>query len=208
MLPYANIIRSMANAETDFDDGVVFTLHSSGYALNRATHQYVSDLTNELATANGYVVGGVAAGVLSRTLTAANSWGVVRANGTAYALGDVVRPAATNGFLYRAVAVSGVTAGAPPAYPTAIGQTVVDGGVTWACYGIAITVITSANPASWAALSASGIRYMVASDRSTGVAATSPLLAVTDFGSDQTGPGQAWTVAPHPSLGLFHFIHQ
>lgn len=207
MQPYTNFLRVAMNAEVDLDDGMQWTLHGSGYALNRAADVYASSATSELATANGYTAGGIAAGVVARTHTVANSWTVQRAASTAYALGDVVRPAAANGFLYRAT-TAGSTAAGLPAYPTVIGQTVVDGGVTWTCYGIAITVMLAANQPSWAAFSATGIRYVVLADRTTGVAATSPLVAVIDFGTDQAGTGQSWAVTPHAALGNFHFIHQ
>jgi hypothetical protein len=204
---YASLPRLMANAETDFDDGMTFTLHASGYALNRMTDDYANDATSELATAGGYTAGGIAAGVVSRTTTVANSWATQRANSTAYALGDVVRPATGNGFLYRAT-TAGTTAGSIPTYPTVLGQTVVDGGVTWTCYGLAITVFTSANPATWTLTTGvTTIRYLVLADRTTGVASTSPLVAVTDFGTDQSGTGSTWTVTPHPQLGLFHIVH-
>lgn len=205
---YTNFLRVAMNAEVDLDDGMQWTLHGSGYALNRAADVYANAATSELATGGGYTSGGIPAGVVSRTHTVANSWATQRANGGTYALGDVVRPAAANGFLYRAVAVSGVAGGAVPTYPTTIGLTVVDGGVTWVCYGIAITVLTAANPASWPAFSATGIRYLVLADRSTGGASTSPLVSVTDFGTDQAGTGQSWTVTPHATLGIAHFIHQ
>lgn len=204
---YTNFLRIAMNAEVDFDDGMTWTLHGSGYTLNRTTDDYANDATSELATGGGYTAGGISAGVVSRTHTVANSWGVQRAASTAYVAGDVVRPAAANGFLYRAT-TSGTTGVGLPTYPTIIGQTVVDGGVTWTCYGIAITVMTAAVQASWPAFSATGIRYLVLADRSTGVAATSPLAAVTDFGSDQAGTGQSWSVTPHAALGYFHFIHQ
>jgi hypothetical protein len=207
MQVYTKALTQMVNAETDFDDGMTFTLHTSSYALARTADDYVNDLTNELATANGYTVGGIPAGVVSRTHTVANSWGVSRAASTAYVVGDVVRPASANGFLYRATN-SGSTAAGLPTYPTVLGQTVVDSGVTWECYGIAITVFTSANAATWAAFSATGIRYLVLSDRTAGTAATQPLIAVSDFGTDQAGTGQSWTVTPHAALGWFHFIHQ
>jgi hypothetical protein len=207
MQVYTNFLRIAMNAEVDLDDGMTWTLHGSGYTLNRTTDDYANDATSELGTGSGYTAGGISAGVVSRTHTAANSWAVQRAASTAYVLGDVVRPAAANGFLYRATS-SGTTGAGLPTYPTVIGQTVVDGGVTWTCYGIAITVLTAANQASWPAFSATGIRYLVLADRSTGVASTSPLVAVTDFGTDQSGTGQSWTVTPHAALGYFHFIHQ
>lgn len=205
---YTQFMRQALNAEVDLDDGMTFTLHTSTYALNRTTDDYANDATNELGTANGYTAGGIAAGVVSRTHTVANSWAVQRAASTAYTVGDVVRPAAANGFLYRATG-SGTTAAGLPTYPTTLGLTVVDGGVTWECYGIAITVLTSANPPTWASpFSATGIRYMVLADRTTGVASTSPLVSVSDFGTDQAGTGGTWGVTPHPSLGLAHIIHQ
>lgn len=204
---YTKATLAMVNAETDFDDGMTITLHTSAYAMSRTADDYVNDLTGELPTANGYTAGGIAAGVVSRTHTVANSWGVSRANSTAYVVGDVVRPATGNTYLYRATN-SGTSGASIPTYPTVLGQTVVDGGVTWECYGIAITTFTFANAVTWAAFSATGIRYMVLSDRTAGTAATQPLIAVTDFGTDQAGTGQSWTVTPHAALGWFHYIHQ
>jgi hypothetical protein len=205
---YTNFIRTCLNAEVDLDDGMTFTLHTSSYALSRTADVYASSATNELTTGGGYTAGGISAGVVSRTHTVANSWGVSRAASTAYTVGDVVRPASANGFLYRATN-SGTTGAGLPTYPTVLGQTVVDGGVTWECYGIAITVLTSANAPTWASpFTATGIRYLVLADRTTGVAATSPLVAVSDLVSDQAGTGGAWGITPHPSLGLAHIIHQ
>lgn len=207
MQTYAALIRQMANAETDFDDGMTWTLHASGYALNRMTDAYANLATNELGTAGGYTAGGISAGVVSRTTTVANSWAVQRAASTAYNAGDVVRPATGNGFLYKAT-TAGTTAAGLPTYPTVLGQTVVDGGVTWTCYGLAITVFTAANAPTWTlASTVTTIRYLVLADRTTGVASTSPLVAVTDFVTDQSGTNATWTVTPHAALGFFHVIH-
>jgi hypothetical protein len=205
---YTKAILAMVNAETDFDDGMTFTLHGSGYALNRSVDDYVNDLTSELATGGGYTSGGQAAGVVSRTHTVANSWAVQRAASFPYTVGDVVRPAVANGFLYRATNSASTGAGLPT-YPTILGQTVTDGAVVWECYGIAITVFTAANPPTWASpFTATGIRYLVLSDRTAGVASSQPLIAVSDLISDQSGTGGTWGVSPHPNLGLFHVIHQ
>lgn len=47
-------------------------------------------------------------------------------------VGDIVRPTTYNGYRYKAT-VAGTTGGAQPTWPTTIGQTVVDGTVTWRC---------------------------------------------------------------------------
>lgn len=204
---YAAAFKAMANLETDFDDGMVATLHTSSYALSRFVDDYQNDLTNELGTAGGYTAGGVSVGAVTRTLTVANSWAVQRANSTAYAAGDVVRPATGNGFLYMAT-TAGTTGASIPTYPTVIGQTVVDGGVTWTCYGRAITVFQCTTAPTWTlTVGVTGIRYCVLTDTTPATAATRPLIAVKDFGTDQAGGGGAFTINPHASLGHFHIAH-
>lgn len=204
---YSQAMLGAINAEIDFDDGMTWTLHGSGYALNRFADDFVNDLTSELATGGGYTSGGISAGVVNRVHTVANSWATQRAASTTYAVGDVVRPAAANGFLYRATS-AGATAAGTPAYPTVLGQTVTDGAVTWECYGRAIIVFTATTQPSWPTFTATGIRYLVLSDRTAGAASAQRLVAVTDFVTDQAGGGGTWAVTPHPQLGNFHIIVQ
>lgn len=55
---------------------------------------------------------------------------------TTFAIGDQIVPTTANGFYYRATAITTGTSGVtPPTFPTTIGQTVVDSGVTWTCWG-------------------------------------------------------------------------
>jgi len=182
------------------------TAHTVTYTPDRIANAFVSDLSNEVAAGLGYATGGVSVGALTKTKTAANSWTVQRAGSTAYLLGDVVRPVATNGFIYRAT-TAGTTAAGLPTYPTVLGQTVVDGGVTWVCYGIRIEVWTWATAPSWS--SATFVfRSLVLSDRTTGVAATEPLIGVTTYASDQTASGTTFTINQHASLGVLHVAIQ
>jgi len=51
---------------------------------------------------------------------------------TAYGLGVFVRPTVENGFRYEAT-TAGTTAAGEPAWPLVLGNTVVDGTVTWTC---------------------------------------------------------------------------
>jgi hypothetical protein len=61
--------------------------------------------------------------------------GVTRANSTAYALGDFIKPATPNTFFY-VVTVAGTSAGSPPTFPTTIGGSVADGTATIVCAGL------------------------------------------------------------------------
>jgi hypothetical protein len=51
---------------------------------------------------------------------------------TAYVVGDIRKPTVYNGRRYEAT-VAGTSGGSEPTWPTTIGATVVDGGVTWEC---------------------------------------------------------------------------
>lgn len=201
---YANALVKALNLEVDLDDNIFWQLHTSSYTPNIVTDDYQNDLTNELPTAAGYTVGGLAAGACTRTITAANSWTVQRAASTAYAIDDVVRPAAGNGFLYRATS-AGTTAAGLPTYPTILGQTVADGGVTWEMVGQAICVISFADPV-WSTFSATGIRYAVLIDKTPASAAANPLLALIDFGSNQAGGGLNFTIVQHTALRTLHYF--
>jgi hypothetical protein len=193
------------NKEIDWDsDALVWTQHTSTYVPNQDTHAYVSDLTNELTTGGGYTAGGLAIASPTRTYTAANAWTVQRANTTAYAVGDIVRPATGNGFLYMA-SVAGTSGGSIPTYPTVVGTTVADGGVTWECIGSGIIVFGCSDP-SWSSATFGPARYAVLSDRTPGTAATQPLIGYVDYGSDKTGGGLAFTVQLHTALRAMHIV--
>lgn len=203
MFVFASAPLVAMNGELDTDVASwTWTLHTSTFNPNRLTMDYVNDLTNELASGAGYTTGGVSMAA-TRTKTDANSWGTSRAASTAYTLGTVVRPAAANTFLYRCV-VAGTSGSGTPTYPTTVGLSVVDGGVTWECAGVSIVVVTTAAPV-WNAASFTGVRYAVCSYRAAGSAAAQPLLAYADFGTDKAGQSGSFTVNPPPQ-GVLHFL--
>ena len=205
MKPYRQNLVKVFDKIIDWNsDALKWTLHTSTYAPNFDTHVFQSDLTNELGTAGGYTAGGLAIASPTMTYTAANSWSVVRANTTAYALGDVFRPSATNGFLYNVV-TAGTSAGAPPTFPTVVGTTVADGTAVIECVGAGIMVLGCSDPL-WAAATFGPCRYAVLSDTTPGSAATNPLIGLVDFVSDKTGGGGNFVVNLHTALRAMHFF--
>jgi hypothetical protein len=190
---YRQALSKFLNKEADWDsDAITATLHTASYTPNLDTHAYVSDLTNELAAGSGYSTGGVVLTSLTRTYTAANSWGTARANSTAYAVGDVVRPATGNGFVYRC-AVAGTSAGTVTTLGTVVGRETTDGTVVWVNEGSGVTALDAADP-TWPSFSAGPFRYLAISDRTPATASAQPLLGLVDFGSNQTGGGGPLTI--------------
>jgi hypothetical protein len=195
---YGNTLSLALDKQIDWDsDTIKLQLHTSTYTPSDA-HDFQNDLTNEVATLNGYTAGGVTLGTKTRVYTVANSWGTSRANSTAYAVGDVVRPATGNTFLYVCV-VAGTSGAGLPTYSTIVGQDTTDGTVTWSTAGTGITVLSSAN-AVWTLTGTVTFRYSVLVDTQTGTAATNPLIAYSDYSSDQAGNSQI-TIPPHATLG-------
>ena len=56
---YSKVFGAAFHKEIDLlADDIRVTLHDSGYTPDQDVHDYYNDLTNELATANGYTAGG------------------------------------------------------------------------------------------------------------------------------------------------------
>lgn len=180
---FRNAIAKAFNKEIDFDtDTIKVMLCTSTYTPDLDAHIYKSSVTNEVS-GTGYTAGGATLASASSTYTAANSWGTARANSTAYTLGQIVRPATGNGFLYQ-VSTAGTSGASIPTYPTVIGQTVTDGGVTWTCVGSGILALDGADT-SWASSTITA-RYAVIYDSTPGTDATRPLIALINFGADMS----------------------
>jgi len=179
-------------------DTVRMMLTTVSYAYNLDTHETKADVTNEIS-GTGYTALGVALGSKTIVYTAADAWATARANTTAYAVDDVVRPATPDGALYRCV-VAGTSGGAPPTFPTVFGGTVADGGVTWARIGRGITQIDAADP-QWTASTFTARLGVIYKD--TGTPSTSPLLWLLDFGADVSVVASTFTVQLH-ALGLWY----
>jgi hypothetical protein len=188
---YGNAPVKAWNKEIDFDsDAIKMMLCTSTYSPNLLTHAYKSDVTNEVA-GTGYTATGQAMTSLSLSFIAANSWGVSRANSTAYVVGDVVRPATGNLFLYQCI-TAGTSAGSIPTYPTTYGGTVTDNTVVWECVAAGAVVLDAADP-SWASSTITA-RYGVMYDSTPATDATRPLIALINFGTDMSSSNGPFTI--------------
>lgn len=188
---YGPFLAKAINKELDFDtDSIKIMLLTSSYTPNLGTHAYKSDLTNEVV-GTGYTATGNVLASCTLNYVAANSWGVSRANTTAYAKNYVVRPATGNGFLYQAI-TAGTSGGSIPTYPTVIGDTVTDGTVTWMCVAAGGVVLDAADP-SWASSTITA-RYAVIYDSTPGTDATRPLIALINFGADVSSTAATFSI--------------
>lgn len=189
---YGPFLSKALNKEIDVDsDTIKAMLVTSSYTYS-AAHAYKSSITNEV-TGTGYTAGGVTV-TLAQGYVAANSWTVSRANSTAYVAQQIVRPATGNGFVYQAL-TSGTSGGSVPTYPTTIGGTVTDGGVTWLCVGTGVVQVTMSGTAAWAS-STIIARGVVFYDSSPASDATRPLICFVDLGGDVSSTNAAWTYTP------------
>jgi hypothetical protein len=194
---YGKVESALWSGSINFaSDTIKAALVTSSYTPDFTAHDFFDDVTNEV-TGTGYTAGGATLASKTVTFTAANSWGTSRANSTAYAVGDIVRPATGNTFLYQCV-TAGTSGGSTPTYPTVVGQTVTDGGVTWSCVGRSILVIDCADP-SWpsSTITARGVVIY----KSTGTASTSPLIAYDTTGSDVSSTSGTFTYTVN-AIGL------
>jgi len=71
----------------------------------------------------------------SGTVTQVNQTYSAWVGSTNYSIGNRVIPTVSNGYYYEVTTDAGSSAGAQPTWPTTIGTTIVDGGITWTCSG-------------------------------------------------------------------------
>lgn len=187
---YPSFLVKSWNKEIDLDSDDCRVMLTSGYTFD-AAHDYKDDVTGEV-TATGYTAGGAAV-TLGTAYTAADDLPATRADSTAYVRSEIVRPSTGNGFVYQAL-TDGTTGSSAPTYPTTLGGTVTDGGVTWLCAGAGVVSITMTGTAQWTGtISADGLMFY---DAETGADATSPLICHVDLESPVESTNDTWTYTP------------
>ena len=179
----------------DWDDGnVKLALMTSSYAVNLDTHDFFNDITNEVVGA-GYTAGGGVLDTFAVTYVADSSATAWQAS-TAYQVGDVVRPTAANGHVYKCI-TAGTSHTVEPTFPTGVNDQVLEtGGVEWVEYGLGYIKI-DADDETWA--NSTITARFAAIYYSTGTSTTSPLLLYNDFGSDQISSNGNFTVQFDPT---------
>lgn len=188
---YGSAIAKFFTGDIDANsDTLKAAMVSSGYTFD-ITHDFFDDVSSSELSGTNYTAGGVTLTSVTAVFTAANSWGTARANSTAYTVGQVVRPATGNGYLYRCV-VAGTSGGSLPTYSTTMGDTFTDGTVTWQVWGRGVVVLDCADPA-WTSVDAGTPAYVIFY-KSTGTASTSPLISAMENTTPTNGGNYTITI--------------
>jgi len=120
-----------------------FTMHDLNAAnLARAIYGAASSVTSAAVASESVTVypdalapfAYMPASTPTPTAVPTNASATARADTTVYALNAYVTPVTPNGYYYKAT-VAGTSDSSIPTYPTTVGDTVVDGTVTWTCAG-------------------------------------------------------------------------
>lgn len=119
-----------------------------------------------------------------------------------YALGDFVRPITNNGFCYQASAIStGIAAGTEPVWPTTIGNSIVDGGVTWTCKNRSIWLASTARTVGAMVRPTTPTAYIYRCTVAGTSAAGEPTWPTT-AGSTVVDGGVTWQCMTNPHAAL------
>ncbi len=179
-------------------------LVDSSFAINTADTTWSQVQPDEIS-GSGYTAGGEALANPLVKLTAANAWPLAWAASSGFAVGSVVIPTTGNGYLYSVIAGSGNSGSTQPTWPTTIGESVVDGSLTWVCAGTSLLAWT-ADSVTWgnASFTAYGaVFYSTAG----GAAAEDYLFGAIQFSAAETTPtAGTFVLNPDPNLGFFSLI--
>lgn len=189
-LIYNSFPADVTTGAIDLDSDTIKVLLASSSYTPAGTHSKRSDITNEVS-GTGYTTGGTAVTVTA-TRTVANSWATTWAAGTAYVVGDVIRPTTGNGYLYKCIIAGTSHATTEPTWTTTAGQVNTDGTVTWANAGVSIVVYT-ATSAVWTASTITA-RYAVMYKSRGGASSADELICLKDFVTDRTSSAGTFTV--------------
>lgn len=197
---FHNFLVKALNKELDVNsDSWYMMLLTSSASPNLATWDYENDLANEVGAGGEYATGGKAMTTVTATLISASSapaWAV----GTAYKVGQLVRPTSANGHIYRCIVAGTSHADTEPTWPTDPGEDIVDNSATWEEAGAAYIKI-DADDTVWEDSTITAA-YGVVVDKTPAAAASNPLMVLIDFGGSKSSTDGDFQVACDATYGL------
>ena len=169
------------------------------YSLNQDTNEFFDTHVNADETSGsgytdgGEVVTGAAVSVIDDSSVS------VWTGSTQYEIGDLVRPVAANGYVYRCV-VASTSGGSEPSWGTIIGQDTDDISVRWDNVGTSFVRFDIAD-LNWGPTSTITARFLVV--YVDGTAGTGDyLVAYLDFGQDENSTNGDFDITiPTDGLG-------
>lgn len=182
--------------------GCKLALHTSSYTPAIDTDEFQSVIAGEHAATGTYVDGGLAMTLVDAAVvqdTAVDAHVV----STAYVVGDLVRPSAANGYIYRCI-TAGTGSGTAPTWPTTVGKdTTTDNGVFWENVGTSYIKL-DASDVQWAASTLSADYAVIYVDGSDGT--LDFLIGLIDFGGTESSSAGDFDVVFDANGALQAFI--
>lgn len=173
----------------DFDTDVIkMALHTNSLTPDYDTDSLQSGLGNEHAASGNYSTGGVTLSTPTITLVQDGS-ATAHVVSTVYEVGDIVRPASANTYVYRCI-VAGTSSGSAPSWPTVIGEDVADNDITWENCGTSFVKLDSVD-AQWTSSTITA-RYAVIY-----TSVGSYIVGIIDFGQDESSSNGDFNVNAH-----------
>lgn len=194
--PYGQL--HVQNGDVDLDAAAIKgALVSSSYTPSTSHEFFSTSVSANEISGTGYTAGGQTLANKTVTLELADSFATTWAASTAYAVGDVVRPTAGNGHLYKCV-VAGTSAAAEPTWPTIANDQISDNTVTWIEAGVGF-VKWDADDLVWPGATFTSRYLVLYVDGTPG--SGDYLLCYNDFGTDES-PSNAQFSVVFDSTGI------
>ncbi len=180
---YGTALPRLLTSTDDLDADTVKLALLTGHTANFDTHDFFDDVSVDEFVHASYTAGGNTMSTITVTYTADGS-ATAHATSTAYSVGDIVRPSAANGYVYRCV-VAGTSGGSAPTFSTVLGVDTTDGTVTWSTFGTGFVTLDAAN-VTFSSLDGGTPNYAVMY-KDTGTASTSPLYLAMELATAANG---------------------
>ena len=200
---YPHAVKNFLEGDIDLLADTIKLAYLSSAHTRDMTDEFWSDVSaNEISADGDYAAGGTSLGTKLVTPVFSSSFNAWQAS-TTYAVGDLVRAVADNGHVFQCIA-AGTSGGTEPSWDTNQHQNTADNTCEWVEFGVATVRFTFAADVRTSSGTLGPARFAVVY-KDSGTPGTSPLIAIDDFGSDQSASGGGTlTYTPDPD-GLITF---